>query len=166
MDGIAPADLYERDFYAWTQDQAARLRAMAPRNDGLDPENLAEEVESLGRSDRRAAGSLIEAILLHLLKLRFHPGQEARAHWRSELRGFRGQLADIFADSPSLRAQRGEIARPRWTRAARNFLDGLEDQGIDGRLAAASLGDPDQPYFDLDAEVLNEAWFPEPQPGP
>ena len=158
MDALAPADLYEHDFYAWTQDQAARLRALGARNDGVDVENLAEEVEGLGKSDRRAAGKLIEQALIHLMKLAHHPARENRAHWRAELRGFRGQIADIFVDSPSLHAHRAEIAAPRWDRAQRIFLDGLEADGHDPRRAAAALRSG--AYFDLDAEVLNEDWFP------
>jgi type II secretory pathway component PulM len=161
MDGLGTPDLYDRDFYAWTQDQAARLRALAARNDGLDAANLAEEVEGLGRSDRRAAGSLIEKLLLHLLKLAWHPAMENRAHWRAEVRAFRGDIADIFADSPSLRAARAEIAAPRWRRAARAFLDGLEAEGHDPRRVATALRE-DGAYFDLDTEVLNEDWFPPP----
>jgi hypothetical protein len=162
MDGIAPADLYERDFYAWTQDQAARLRALGARNDGLDVENLAEEVESLGKSDRRAAESLLGNIIDHLLKLRLHPDQRARRQWMAEVKAFRRQLSRILRDSPSLRARRAELASEEWRTAARAFLDGLEADGFDRRAAEVAIGDPDQPFFDLDAEVLNEAWFPDP----
>jgi hypothetical protein len=87
MDGAAPGDLYERDFYAWTQEKAARLRALGPRNDGVDVENVAEEIEGLGKSARSAVRT-------------------------------------------------GPIR--------------------------AALGEADQPYFDLDAEVLAEDWFPAP----
>ena len=67
------ASLYDRDFFAWTQDQAARLRAWPEhlRPNGIDVANLVEEVESLGKSDRRAIGSLLGFIALHLLKIEF-----------------------------------------------------------------------------------------------
>jgi hypothetical protein len=162
MDGIAPADLYERDFYAWTQDQAARLRALGARNDGLDVENLAEEVESLGKSDRRAAESLIGNILEHLLKLRLHPEQSARRHWQREVTEFRRQLDRVLRDSPSLRARRHDLAEREWRAAARVFLARLDADGHDPAAAAAAIGDATHPYFDLDAEVLAEDWFPPP----
>lgn len=73
-------DLYERDFFAWTQDQAARLRALRPN--GLDVENLAEEVETLGRSERRAVVSLMRRIVHHLLKLEMLAWGSAREHWQ------------------------------------------------------------------------------------
>jgi hypothetical protein len=162
MDGIAPADLYERDFYAWTQDQAARLRALGARNDGLDVENLAEEVESLGRSQQTKMRSLLARILEHLLKLRFHPDQLARKHWQKEVIAFRQALGREFEDSPSLRARRHALAAQEFRRALRGFLAGLEADGFEPRAAEAAIGDPAHPYFDLDAEVLNEAWFPDP----
>ena len=63
--------LYERDFCHWTAEQAAALRAAAARrlDLALDFENLAEEIESLGRSDRRALVSHIKRVIEHLLKL-------------------------------------------------------------------------------------------------
>jgi hypothetical protein len=74
------SELHERDFYAWTQAQAALLRAWpeALRPNALDIANLAEEIEDLGRSERRAIASLIERIVIHLLKLRCHPDQASR----------------------------------------------------------------------------------------
>lgn len=162
MDGIAPADLYERDFYAWTQDQAARLRALGGRNDGLDVENVAEEIEDLGKSDRRAAESGIANILLHLLKLRFHLDRSYRGHWMTEVIEFRRQVARVFRDSPSLRARRHALAADEWRASARAFFVRLGADGHDVRGVAVRLGDIGKPYFDLDAEVLNEDWFPDP----
>jgi hypothetical protein len=159
------ADLYERDFYAWTQGQAALLRAWPQglRPNALDIENLAEEIESLGRSDRSAVQSLMQQIVIHLLKLRCHPDQAPRRHWQKELLGFRDQVERIFEASPSLRAHRTEIAKGIWPRAARLLRREMELDGIDSRASLAWLADPAGPYFDLDAEVLAEDWFPPPQ---
>ena len=57
---------YDEDFYTWTQEQAALLREGAVHE--LDLTNLAEEIESLGKSDRRALGSHLRNLVLHLLK--------------------------------------------------------------------------------------------------
>ena len=65
------AELYEQDFYQWTQEQAALLREGAWHD--LDVTNLAEEVESLGKSDRRALGSHLRNLVLHLLKWHYQP---------------------------------------------------------------------------------------------
>ena len=78
----AVTELYDRDFYAWTQDQAAALRAWpeAMRPNVLDIAHLAEEIEDLGSAQRTAAGSLLRQILIHLPKLRLHPDEQARLH--------------------------------------------------------------------------------------
>ncbi len=88
------ASLYDKDWYAWTQDQAARLRELpaASRPNGLDVENLAEEVESMGASQRRAIRSLLEQLYIHLLKMAFHPASNALLHWQAKVDGFRIQI--------------------------------------------------------------------------
>jgi hypothetical protein len=90
---------YDTDFYRWTQTQATALR----RKDvvALDLDNLAEEIESLGRSDRRAIVSHLERLLLHLLKWREQP-QGRGPSWRSTIRHARREIAKLLAESPSL----------------------------------------------------------------
>lgn len=104
-----PDTLYDRDFYAWTREQAARLRAEATRgnNAPLDWENLAEEVESMGRSDRRALLSRLMVVLVHLLKWLYCPEllERNRRPWRLMLSEQRWRLSEILADSPSLREE-------------------------------------------------------------
>src|SRR5688572_3622093 len=77
------AELYDEDFLLWTQEQAKLLREAAARrvNFPLDWENLAEEIESLGRSDRRELRSRITTIIEHLLKLEHSPVHEPREGW-------------------------------------------------------------------------------------
>ncbi len=89
---------YETDFYAWALDQAARLRAQAALrpNEPIDWKLLAEEVEGLARSDWRACASLVEQILVHLLKLAFSTAREPRAHWAAEVTAFRLRLEDLL----------------------------------------------------------------------
>ena len=67
---------YDIDFYAWTQEQAAVLRAKESKT--LDWDNLAEEIESLGRSERLAIESHLQNLLTHLLKWRYDPATEPR----------------------------------------------------------------------------------------
>jgi hypothetical protein len=156
------ATLYESDFYAWTQDQAAALRALPERlrPNALDVEHLAEEIEDLGSSQRAAAQSLIRQILLHLLKLRFHPDPRPWAHWREETREFRVQVDAIFEASPSLQARRADLAGWAWARAARQVSDALDDDGHPDTAALVRSATAEAPYFDLDREVLNPEWFP------
>ena len=100
----APAsDLYESDFFLWTEQQAARLRAQAGNAAGLDVANLAEEIESLGRSQKNELRSRLLVVLLHLLKWRFQPGGRSSG-WRGTLVEQRRRIAQALEDSPSLRA--------------------------------------------------------------
>ena len=71
-----PGELYEQDFVLWTEQQAAGLRRAKGSNLLLDWENLADEIESLGRSDRRELRSQITRVLRHLLKLEVSPSTE------------------------------------------------------------------------------------------
>jgi len=83
--------IYETDFYAWTQEQAAALRD--GKWDTLDRANLAEEIESLGRSERYAIESHLQNLLTHLLKWRYDPATEPRRGWRITIRNARLDIA-------------------------------------------------------------------------
>jgi hypothetical protein len=76
--------LYDEDFYAWTQEQAAALRALRGDN-RLDIEHLAEEIEDLGKSDLYAVESYVQQIMAHLLKLDYSGFDLSRRHWRAEI---------------------------------------------------------------------------------
>jgi Domain of unknown function DUF29 len=92
----------EADFYQWTQAQAAALRA---KDWGaLDLENLAEEIESLGRSERRAITHQLERVLIHQLKWVYQAPQRARygRSWRRSIYQARAAVADLIEESPSL----------------------------------------------------------------
>jgi hypothetical protein len=93
---------YDTDFYAWTQAQAAHLRAK--EWPALDVDNLAEEIESLGRSDRRAITHQLERLLLHLLKWGYQPRERARRGrgWQGSMLQARHEIATLIAESPSL----------------------------------------------------------------
>jgi hypothetical protein len=92
-------DLYEADFYEWTQEQARLLRER--RWDDLDVENLIEEVASVGRSDKNEIRSRLEILLAHLLKWQYQPGYRSPS-WTSTLFEQRGRIISIIEDSPSL----------------------------------------------------------------
>jgi hypothetical protein len=110
---------YNDDFYLWTTEQAARLRRERPGT--IDWENLAEEVESLGRSDKRALGSDLKILLEHLLEWRYQP--EKRSESRSDsIEEHRDRIARIIADSPSLAGWPAEILAVEYSRARRKAL--------------------------------------------
>ena len=87
-----PAELYDEDFYAWTQAQAHALRTHFKGDNRLDVEHLAEEIEDLGASERKALESQIVNILAHLLKLDHSSLDWPRNHWRQEMLAFRNVL--------------------------------------------------------------------------
>src|SRR5215204_3184394 len=101
---MSTAELYDEDFLLWTKEQARLLREAAERgvNLPLDWENLAEEVESLGRSDRRELRSRISTIIEHLLKLEHSSAREPREGWRNTVDRSRREAKLILKESPSL----------------------------------------------------------------
>ena len=95
------AELYAQDFFAWTQTTAALIRA--GKWDDLGPEALAEEVESLGISQKHALGSHLRNLVMHLLKWHYQPSGRLTGHsWRSSIDNARDEIAMILEDSPSL----------------------------------------------------------------
>ena len=68
---------YQADFYRWTQEQAKLLRNR--QIEGIDWDNLAEEVEDMGRSEKRQLESRLEVLIMHLLKWQFQPGFRSRS---------------------------------------------------------------------------------------
>src|ERR1700682_4982184 len=98
----APSNtLYETDFYAWTQEQAQLLRER--RWSDLDLDNLVDEVESVGSSEKREIRSRLKVLLTHLLKWKFQPGLRGNS-WRRTIHEQRENIADIVESSPSLRS--------------------------------------------------------------
>jgi hypothetical protein len=93
-------DLYDTDFFLWTQAQAALLRDGKARD--LDWSNLAEEIESVGRSQKHAIRSQLVRLLLHLLKWRYEPSHHGHS-WQDSITDARTQIALTIEDSPSLR---------------------------------------------------------------
>ena len=93
---------YNTDFFAWTQEQAALLREGASPE--LDLANLAEEIESLGKRDRRALRSHLAGLVMHLLKWHYQPAGRQTGHsWYSTIHAHRQEIDAILEDSPSLR---------------------------------------------------------------
>lgn len=112
--------LYERDFYAWTRAQAEALRKSRPSE--FDWENVAEEIESLGRSDKRSIESNLGVVLLHLLKWRYQ-GERRKSGWKSSILEHRARLRKLLADSPSLRSYPGEVLAEEYVLARQKASD-------------------------------------------
>jgi len=95
------SETYDRDFYAWANEQAALLRS--GRLAEADIAHIAEEIESMGKTEKRELVSRLAVLLLHLLKWRFQPGRHG-ASWKATIKVQRNRLTDHLADNPSLKA--------------------------------------------------------------
>jgi len=100
------ANLYEKDFYSWTQNQAEMLRSGNYEN--LDMVNLIEEIESMGKSEQRELESRLEVLLMHLLKWRYQPESRGKS-WEATIIEQRDRLVDHLKKNPSLKSRLPEV---------------------------------------------------------
>jgi hypothetical protein len=117
--------LYERDFYAWANEQASLLRA--GRLSEADLENIAEEIESTGRAEKRELVSRLKVLLAHLLKWRFQPTRRGNS-WRLSIEKQRREVADHLADNSSLQARLPDALASAYTTAV---LAAARETGLD-----------------------------------
>jgi|SRR5580700_559637 hypothetical protein len=155
--------LYHEDFVAWSQQQAEALRSTAQggTNQALDWKNLAEEIESLGRSERRELGSRVRTIIEHLLKLEYSTVAEPRSGWRSSVRSTRVEIEDILETSPSLKNGLDSAVAAELKRAIRLVVSNFEEYGEANRAVLARLR---AATYTTD-EILGD-WFPPEPPKP
>ncbi len=119
-------NLYDADFHAWANEQAALLRA--GRLDAADIPHIAEEIENLGRGERRELVSRLNLLLLRLLRWQHQPVLRGHA-WRLTIADARDQLKDHLADNPSLTARLPEAiaAAYRYARRGASAQTGLAE---------------------------------------
>jgi hypothetical protein len=144
---------YEADFYAWTQAQAAALRRAAALRPNvgaeIDWEHLADEVESMGTSEKHEIASRLEVLLAHLLKLALARHIDSRHGWMRTVREQRDRINDRLTTSPSLRRHASDVLPESYRRARRGFLSEYNIETTPGTCP-----------FDLEREILAEEWFP------
>jgi hypothetical protein len=92
--------LYEQDFLAWTEQQAALVRA--GRLEQLDRDNLAEELETMGRSEWGELENRLEVLLMHMLQWDHQPARRSRS-WKATMREQRNAIRRLLRRSPSLK---------------------------------------------------------------
>ena len=134
---------YDLDFYAWTQRQGGLLRRLAAGervNDAdLDWPNIAEEIETLGRSERGAVASRIRNVIEHLMKLEASPATEPRAGWRRTIKRERIDIESLLDGNPTLKPIVSQLIALELPRARRLVLASLEEYGETPRLDPESL---------------------------
>ena len=103
---VLESDLYEQDYYAWIQKQVRAMRQRRLKE--IDWDNLAEEIEDLGKSEKRSIECRMAQIVEHLLKIAYAPARmksSNRRGWELSIREARRQIRRRLSESPSLRRQ-------------------------------------------------------------
>jgi hypothetical protein len=146
---LAPtASDYERDFHAWAMKNAALLRQR--RLAEIDVDNIAEELESMGRSERRELVNRLAVLLTHLLKWRYQPNRRGNS-WRYTIREQRRAVFKSLRDNPSLRPQLTEYLSEAYGDA---LLKAIRQTGLDEGAFSASCP------FTLE-QLLDDDFWPE-----
>jgi hypothetical protein len=139
---------YEEDFYAWTIEQSRLLRSGELST--IDAANIAEEIESIGRSDRRELKSRLVVLVMHLLKWRHQPSAGSRS-WSATIDEQRLHIEGVLTESPSLRPMAAAILPEAYSIArARAIAEtGLSDDAFSEACPFTA------------ADVLSPAFLPE-----
>ena len=143
--------LYDQDYYLWLKTTINQLRTR--QFSAVDLENLLEELETMGKSEKRAIESLLTNLLVHLLKLKCWDSERERnqGHWQGEVRTFRRQIKKSLKDSPSLKPYILEIFDECYQDARKEASD-RSQLPID-TFPLIPIGSLEQ--------ILDENWFPE-----
>jgi hypothetical protein len=139
---------YDADFYGWANEQAALLRA--GRLSDADILNIAEEIESMGRSEKRELVNRLAILLMHMLKWQFQPGMRGNS-WRLTIEEQRRRLATHLLDNPSLKSRFDDCLAEAYRLA---LIAAERETGL-GRKTFPIVC----PY--AVAEVLEDAFYPE-----
>ena len=115
---------HDEDFYGWAMAEASLLRQH--KWDELDIEHLAEELESMGASEKREIRSRMKQLMKHLLKWKYQPDLQCRS-WKNSIRNQRLELEDVIKDNPSLKPSLNENMKEVYMRA---LTDAAEETGI------------------------------------
>ena len=114
---MEPSNLYEKDFYIWTQESAKLLRE--GRFSELDVENIAEEIEAMGKRDKRELVSRLAVLLAHLLTWQYEADFRSKS-WKSTILTQRAEIDSLLKDSPGLRYELNERIDRAYFRAKKS----------------------------------------------
>ena len=142
-----PDDRYLTDPDAWALEQAALLRAR--RFGELDLENLAEEVEDLGRRKADELESRYATLLQHLLEWEFHPARRFNS-WAGTIGRSRRKIVEHVDDNPGLKSRRVELF-------SKTYPDGRDDAAIETNLPREHF--PAENPYTLE-QVMDEDFWP------
>lgn len=106
--------IYDKDFYSWAMENANLLRQ--EKFSELDIEHIAEELESMGRSDKRELASRLAILIAHLLKWQFQPTMRSTS-WQLTIKAQRIGILRLLRESPSLKHQLNSIEEDAYEEA-------------------------------------------------
>jgi Domain of unknown function DUF29 len=106
LTALTNSHLYHQDFYLWIETTTKQLKE--GRLSEVDLENLIEEIESMGRSEKHALQSNLVVLLMHLLKYKYQSEKRSNS-WKVTIREHRRRLREAFLDSPSLKPYFQEV---------------------------------------------------------
>jgi hypothetical protein len=129
---MSASRLYDDDFYAWANEQAALLRS--GRFAEADIAHIAEEIESMGKTEKRELVSRLKVLLMHLLKWQFQPTNQGNS-WRLTIEEQRREVVEHLADNPSLKTKLSEAIDTAYGTAV---LAAARETGIDIRALPAT----------------------------
>jgi hypothetical protein len=115
---------YDQDGYGWAMEQAALLRA--GRLNEIDRENIAEEIESVGKSERRTLESHLARLMMHLLKWEYQAERRGRS-WANSIESSRMKLRRVLRDNPSLKPALADMIAETYPEAR---LDASDETGL------------------------------------
>lgn len=121
----ADGHAYDRDFYSWSLEQARLVRE--GRWGAIDRENVAEEIESLGREQFNKLESALRVLMLHMLKWDYQPDKRSRS-WALSIEAQRVELDDVLSDNPGLKPRIGEAIGRAYRRAR---IEAAKETGIE-----------------------------------
>jgi hypothetical protein len=147
--------LYDTDFYAWTQEQARKLREV--RDNRLDAANLAEEVADLGDSKLQATKGHLRQMLIHLLKAAYSPADRPKAGWLAEIGLHHAEALDHYSPSMHAKIDLDRLWQQALTYAGRALSDHGEPGLPSGVTCPFTLDDLLAEEFDVDAAVARLA---------
>ena len=120
MPTLAPSPTdYDQDLYAWLTSNAELLRQ--GRLTEIDAEHIAEELEDMSKSERRAIERYLRVLILHLLKWQYQPSLRSPS-WQQSIDNARDEIERRLQDSPSLRPRLGELIAARYGNVRRNAM--------------------------------------------
>jgi Domain of unknown function DUF29 len=138
---------YEKDVVAWASEQAALLRA--GKFSAIDIEHIAEEIEDVGKSEKRELASRMAVLLAHLLKWQHQPDRRGSS-WTRTIKVQRRGIVEALDETPSLR---GSLSDVRWLRRAWDdaVAKAIDETGLDNF--------PEDCPWSMD-QVLQPEFFP------